>query len=134
MPKALAESDYRIFLLCCALFLLVSAGARAETIVAPEGKEDRGWQQNVTREIITQAILRGEALVILRRFTDAKRAFSAAMIADASLAAPLYGLGEANRLSGDKERARYYFKMYVQSRAADVSPALVARAKKFLAQ
>jgi ribosome-binding factor A len=49
-----------------------------------------------------------------------------------ALAAPLFGLGEACRLSGDMERAKYYFKMYVNSRADDVTPALVEKAKGFL--
>ncbi len=79
-------------------------------------------------------LLRGEALVVLRRYAEAKRAFSAAMIADAGLAAPLYGLGEASRLAGDKDRAKYYFKMYLQSKAKDVSPAKLTRVKAFLGQ
>jgi tetratricopeptide (TPR) repeat protein len=79
-------------------------------------------------------LLRGEALVILRRYAEAKRAFSAAMIADASLSAPLYGLGEASRLAGDKDRAKYYFKMYLQSKAKDISQAKLKKVKAFLSQ
>ena len=77
-------------------------------------------------------MLKGEALVVLRRYGEAKRAFSRTMVLDPNLAAPFYGLGEACRLSGDKKRARYYFQMYVKSNAPDVRPALVGRAKAFL--
>jgi tetratricopeptide (TPR) repeat protein len=77
-------------------------------------------------------MLKGEALVVLRRYGEAKQAFSKTMVLDPNLAAPFYGLGEACRLSGDKKRARYYFQMYVKSNAADVTPALVNRAKAFL--
>jgi tetratricopeptide (TPR) repeat protein len=77
-------------------------------------------------------MLKGEALVVLRRYGEAKRAFSRTMVLDPNLAAPFYGLGEACRLSGDKKRARYYFQMYVKSNAPDVRPALVNRAKAFL--
>jgi tetratricopeptide (TPR) repeat protein len=77
-------------------------------------------------------MLKGEALVVLRRYGEAKRAFSRTMVLDPNLAAPFYGLGEACRLSGDKKRAKYYFQMYVKSNASDVRPALVNRAKTFL--
>jgi tetratricopeptide (TPR) repeat protein len=77
-------------------------------------------------------MLKGEALVVLRRYGEAKQAFSKTMVMDPNLAAPFYGLGEACRLSGDKERARYYFQMYIKSNASDVTPALVNRAKAFL--
>lgn len=77
-------------------------------------------------------MLKGESLVFLRRYGEAKRAFSRTMVLDPNLAAPFYGLGEACRLSGDKKRARYYFQMYVKSNAPDVRPALVNRAKAFL--
>jgi tetratricopeptide (TPR) repeat protein len=77
-------------------------------------------------------MLKGEALVVLRRYGEAKRAFSKTMVMDPNLAGPFYGLGEACRLSGDKQRARYYFQMYVKSNAPDVRPALVNRAKAFL--
>jgi tetratricopeptide (TPR) repeat protein len=77
-------------------------------------------------------MLKGEALVILRRYGKAKRAFSKTMVMDPNLAGPFYGLGEACRLSGDQQRARYYFQMYVKSNASDVRPSLVNRAKSFL--
>lgn len=77
-------------------------------------------------------MLKGEALVVLRRYGEAKQAFSKTMVMDPNLAGPFYGLGEACRLSGDRQRARYYFQMYVKSNAPDVKPALVNRAKAFL--
>ena len=77
-------------------------------------------------------MLKGEALVVLRRYGKAKQAFSRTMVLDPNLAAPFYGLGEACRLSGDQKRARYYFQMYIKSNAPDVRPALVNRAKEFL--
>jgi tetratricopeptide (TPR) repeat protein len=77
-------------------------------------------------------LLRGEALVILKRYSEAKRAFSKAMVQNPNLAAPFYGLGETSRLSGDKDRARYYFKMYVRSKAKDVSPAKIKKAELYL--
>jgi len=79
------------------------------------------------------AILRAEALVLLERYDEAKKAFSRAMVLDPNLAAPFYGLGEIHRLTGEANRARYYFKMYVRSKAADVKPALLRKAKAFLA-
>ncbi len=77
-------------------------------------------------------LLKGEALVILKRFGEAKKAFSRAMVLDPNLAAPFYGLGEACRLTGEKERAKYYFKMYIRSNAKDIKASLVKRAKKFI--
>ena len=38
----------------------------------------------------------------------------------------------SGRLTGDKERAKYYFKMYIRSRSADVRPALVQKAKVYV--
>ncbi len=80
------------------------------------------------------AILRGEALVVLKRYPEAKNAFLKAMKINPNLAAPFYGLGEACRLNGEKERARYYFKMYIHSKAKDVKQSLVQRANAFLAK
>jgi tetratricopeptide (TPR) repeat protein len=77
-------------------------------------------------------VLQGEALVILKRPAEAKRVFSNAMVLDPNLAAPLYGLGEVCRQTGDLARARYYFGLYVKSQAPDVSPELLQRAKAFL--
>ena len=77
-------------------------------------------------------LLRGEALVILKRYSEAKRAFSKAMVQNPNLAAPFYGLGETSRLSGDMDRARYYFKMYVRSKAKDTSPAKIKKAELYL--
>ena len=84
------------------------------------------------KKVAAAAILRGEALVVLKRYSDAKKAFSQAMVLDPNLAAPFYGLGEACRLSGEKDRARYYFKMYIRSKARDVKPKLVKKIKTFL--
>ncbi len=84
------------------------------------------------RQDASVTLLKGEALVILKRFGEAKKAFSRAMILDPNLAAPFYGLGEACRLTGEKDRAKYYFKMYVLSKAKDVKPSLVKRARNFL--
>ena len=80
------------------------------------------------------AMLRGEALVVLKRYSDAKEAFSKAMVMNSDLAGPFYGLGEACRLNGEKERAKYYFKLYIRSKAKDVKPSLVKRANTFLSK
>ncbi|MBN2496856.1 MAG: tetratricopeptide repeat protein, partial [Deltaproteobacteria bacterium] len=77
-------------------------------------------------------ILKGEALVVLKRYGEAKRTFSKAMVLDPNLAAPFFGLGETCRLAGDADRARYYFKMYVRSKAKDKVPAQVEQAQKFI--
>lgn len=79
-------------------------------------------------------LLKGEALVILKRYGEAKKAFSRAMVLDPSLAAPFYGLGEACRLTGEKDRAKYYFKMYIRSKAKDVKASLVKRAQTYLSK
>jgi tetratricopeptide (TPR) repeat protein len=78
-------------------------------------------------------LLRGEALVILKRFSEAKYAFAKVMAMNQNSGAAIYGLGEACRLSGDQERAKYYFKLYVRSKAPDVHPNLVKKAEAFIA-
>ncbi|MBW2701783.1 MAG: tetratricopeptide repeat protein [Deltaproteobacteria bacterium] len=76
--------------------------------------------------------LKGEALVILKRYSSARRAFSQAMVQDPNRAGPFYGLAEACRLAGDMDRARYYYKMYTRSKAADKTDKLVQRAERIL--
>ncbi|NMB77415.1 MAG: tetratricopeptide repeat protein, partial [Myxococcales bacterium] len=78
-------------------------------------------------------LLRGEALVILKRYAEAKYAFGKVLAINQNLAAPLFGLGEASRLAGDVDRAKYYFKLYAGSKASDVNPALVKKAEEYLA-
>lgn len=78
-------------------------------------------------------LLRGEALVILKRYAEAKYAFGKVLAVNQNLAAPLFGLGEASRLAGDVDRAKYYFKLYAASKAPDVNPALVKKAEEYLA-
>jgi tetratricopeptide (TPR) repeat protein len=78
-------------------------------------------------------LLRGEALVVLKRYSEAKYAFAKVMALNPNLASPIYGLGEACRLAGENDRAKYYFKMYVRSKAPDVSASLVKKAEAVLA-
>ncbi len=86
------------------------------------------------KEDVKALLLRGEALVVLKKFGKAKRAFTKAMVLDPNLAAPFYGLAETCRLSGDNERAQYYFRLYVRSTSNDVSAAKVSKAKAYLKQ
>jgi tetratricopeptide (TPR) repeat protein len=81
---------------------------------------------------VSMIILKAEALAKLRHFPEAKNAFSEAMVLNPNLAAPFFGLGEIYRLRGDKERARYYYKMYLRSEARDVKPSQSKRAQTFL--
>jgi len=98
-----------------------------------------GQALRVTRKLLKKKrrdvetlILHGQVLLRLKKYAEAKRTFSRAMIADPNRAEPFFGLGEACRLAGDKDRARYYFRMYLRSRATDIDPRKVKRARSYL--
>lgn len=115
---------------------VVITTAEARRLLA-DGQADQALQ--VTKKLLKKQgrdvevlLLHGQVLLRLKKYAAAKRTFSRAMIADPNRAEPFFGLGEACRLAGDKERARYYFRMYLRSRAEDVDPRKVKRAQAYL--
>ncbi|RME22390.1 MAG: hypothetical protein D6806_13030, partial [Deltaproteobacteria bacterium] len=77
-------------------------------------------------------LLKGRALILLKKYGEAKRVLTKAMVTDPNRAEPFYWLGEANRLEGDAERARYYFRLYLRSRSPDVETDKIKQAQAFV--
>lgn len=69
-------------------------------------------------------VARGSARIALAQYEAAIADYSAAREADPSLAAPLFGLAEAFRATGQAEKAADFYRQYAASAAADAQPQL----------
>jgi tetratricopeptide (TPR) repeat protein len=68
--------------------------------------------------------LAGDIHLETRSGVKALSAYQRALAADASRAAPLYGIARAYEILGEVRAARHHFQLYVDSQAADVDEAL----------
>ncbi|MEW5852461.1 MAG: tetratricopeptide repeat protein [Myxococcota bacterium] len=78
-------------------------------------------------------VARGTALVALQRPQDAVVSYQQALRHDPSLSAPLFGMAEAYRAMGDRDRARDHYARYLGSQGADKDNAIALRAARYYA-
>ena len=69
-------------------------------------------------------IARGSAHIGQGRFQDAVNDYAAARAADPSLSLPLFGLAEAYRNLGDKQKAAEMYRAFAASESPDAQPKL----------
>ncbi len=100
------------------------------------GRDYGGAMQSLTQAIALEPTLavayvaRGSANIGLRRYQEAAADYQSALRLDASMASPLYGLGEAFRAMGRVADAKQYYEKYAGSTALDVRPELQKEARQ----